>query len=62
LSDGRNRCAWSAPRFKERRHILIVIDRQKELTHSPQWIWCIGERFHTDRFDARANLCAPFGR
>jgi hypothetical protein len=62
LLDGRNRCARSAPRFKERRHILIISNWKKELAHPPQRVWGIGERIATDRLDARANLGAPLGR
>ena len=43
LLDRRNGRAGSAPRFKERCHIRIIRYRQQELTHPPQWIWCIGE-------------------
>jgi hypothetical protein len=59
LLNCRNRCPRSAPRFKERRHILIIGDRQEEFAHPPQGIWRIGECFAADRLNARANLRAP---
>jgi hypothetical protein len=62
LLDGGNGGTRSAPRFKERRHIVIIGDRQEELAHPPQGIWRIGECFAADRLDARANLGAPLGR
>jgi hypothetical protein len=60
LLNCRNRCPRSAPRFKERRHVVIIGDRQKELAHPPQGIWRIGECFAADRLNAPANLRAPF--
>jgi hypothetical protein len=62
LLDGRNRCARSAPRFKERRHILIISNWKKELVHPAQGVWRILQRFAADRLDSPTNLCAPFGR
>jgi len=56
-----NGCTWSAPRFQQSRHILIVGDRHEKFVHAPQWVWRIRERIAADPLDARGNLRAPFG-